>query len=32
VPPPGTRLNMVFDAEHAVILADEAAASPKAAA
>jgi spermidine/putrescine transport system ATP-binding protein len=32
VPPPGSRLNMVFDAEHAVILADEAAASPKAAA
>jgi spermidine/putrescine transport system ATP-binding protein len=25
VPPPGSRLNMVFDPEHAVILADEAA-------
>jgi len=27
VPPPGSRLNMVFDAEHAVILADETTAS-----
>jgi len=32
VPPPGSRLTVVFDAEHAVILADETAASPGRAA
>ena len=31
-PPPGSRLTMVFDAEHALILADETAASPGRAA